>query len=439
MKKVDILFLYETRVRELENICLIKHELERRGYSVGVMNTWNNLGIKKPPFKAKVVVTHAMYHDGIYGFVKDFCGDVPKIVNMQCEQIGVFKNDVEDNLYVLKGIAKESVNICWGERTAKRLRERSGIDDDHIAITGQVTLDFCREELRDYYLSREEIANKYNLPKDCNLNLFISSFSYVNLPEAILKSYGKENREFIDFSRNSFDGVLYWFQKIMDEYPGEAIIYRPHPAEADNERLKELCEKYKGRFFVISELSVKQWIAVSDKVYTWYSTASAEAYMFGVPVAVLRPVELSHDREVTIFENASFITTYEEFENTIKNGIVSSLDDKVMKYHYSVEPTMSYIRVADTIEKVYKDDKYLIKNPPLQAELSAVGKAKLFVHNFIGVFANLMPKSIHFLDKYRKAEKPIDEYTLKLQRNNYASEKDIEEIQAKIVSALKVK
>ena len=31
MQKVDVLFLHETRVRELENICLLKYELERRG------------------------------------------------------------------------------------------------------------------------------------------------------------------------------------------------------------------------------------------------------------------------------------------------------------------------------------------------------------------------------------------------------------------------
>ena len=37
MRKYDFLFLYEVKNRELESLCLLKYELERRGYSVAIV------------------------------------------------------------------------------------------------------------------------------------------------------------------------------------------------------------------------------------------------------------------------------------------------------------------------------------------------------------------------------------------------------------------
>lgn len=34
MKEFDFLFIYEHKVRELENLCLMKYELDRRGYKL---------------------------------------------------------------------------------------------------------------------------------------------------------------------------------------------------------------------------------------------------------------------------------------------------------------------------------------------------------------------------------------------------------------------
>ena len=36
IQEVDFLIIYEHKVRELENMCLIKYELERRGYTVEI-------------------------------------------------------------------------------------------------------------------------------------------------------------------------------------------------------------------------------------------------------------------------------------------------------------------------------------------------------------------------------------------------------------------
>ncbi len=435
MKKVDILFLYETRVRELENICLLKYELERRGYTVGVQNTWNELAKKtKPKYDAKVVVTHAMYHDGIYQFVQSIVGNVPKVVNMQCEQVGTLQDDeADDSRFLLQGVAAQSMNICWGKKSYDRLLNRSKISPEYLRLTGQITLDFCRPELKGYYKTRQELEKEYTLPSDCQLNLFISSFAYVNLPVTIAAQSDIQDKSlFIKCSRDSFRGVLQWFDTFLAERKDQAVVYRPHPAEANNPVLNDLCEKYPGRFFVISQHSVKQWVAVSDRVYTWYSSAGAEVYTFGVPFGILRPVEIPRSMEVELFKNARFITDYEGFMASVEGGNETVIDPEVFRELYDVQPTMSYIRVADAIEEVWKDDKYLIKNPPALPPKTFSMKIKEFAHKAVGVIADRLPKKTALLKKYRTPMQEVDAYTLQRRANNFATDKEIEEIQQKI-------
>ena len=438
MKKVDVLFLYETRVRELENICLLKYELERRGYTVAVLNTWNELGKKsRPKYDAKVVVTHAMYHDGIYQFVQSIVGKVPKVVNLQWEQIGtVGEKESGNSRYVLKGVAAQCMNICWGDETVARLIEKSGIDPHYLRKTGSITLDFCRPQLRKYYLSREGLFAQYGLPADKQINLFISSFAYVNLPPEILAESDTSNKnEFIHLSNESFHKVLTWFDQMLTETEDQVLVYRPHPAEAENPVLLAMCERHPDRFFVIREQSVKQWIATCDQVYTWYSTAAAEVRAFGVPLAILRPHPLPRHREVEVFEGATLITDYGTFLRSVQEGVSDGLCSEVFDRYYSIEERMSYLRVADAIEEVLLDDTYLIRYTECAHPKDTVAiKIKKALRAVVTLAADVLPEGICLLQKYRTPA-PSD-YTRQLQASNYASDQEVETIQATLTALL---
>ncbi len=41
--RVDILFMYESKVREIEGVCLIAGELAKRGYCTAILETWEPL------------------------------------------------------------------------------------------------------------------------------------------------------------------------------------------------------------------------------------------------------------------------------------------------------------------------------------------------------------------------------------------------------------
>ncbi len=435
MKKVDVLFVYETRVRELESICLLKTALELRGYSTAILNTWNAIGQKVPPYDAKVVVAPSMYNNGIYDFLKEMCGAVPKVVNLQWEQIGpVGDEEREDAWYILKDLAKQCMHICWGPATYERLQNRAGIDVEHLCLAGQPAFDFCKPEYRNYYESKEAILERFGIPADKELNLFISSFSYVDLPERLEKeSLFSEVDAFIDVSCNSFAKMLEWFDRFLSENPSQALVYRPHPSEAQNDRLMALAKKYPEQLFVIGDLSVKQWIAVSDRIYTWFSTASAEAYAFGKPIAVLRPIPIPLSLETSLLQNVEKVDSYEAFVATLKDGCCQSLSEKDFLRYYRYDETPAYVRIADAIEKVYRDDAYLIVDDRPKAKVSAIQKIKTTAHNFVGFFADRLPKSIAFLDKYRSHDE-LDEYSINRQRTSYVSGQELSEMQAKIMS-----
>ena len=149
---------------------------------------------------------------------------------MQWEQVGSIKEESnEDTLFRLSGIAKFALNICWGEKTYNRLKEYSDISDKNLFMSGHLTLDFLREEFRNYFYSRNELFLKYNISIDKKVCLFISSFSYVNLPNSIASistNTNEELEEFIKVSNNSQKKILEWIMKYLTDNK-DVIFYIP--------------------------------------------------------------------------------------------------------------------------------------------------------------------------------------------------------------------
>ena len=53
----DVLLTYETRNREIENLCLLKVELEKRGYSVKIRMQYDTFFRHHRPINARLVVS----------------------------------------------------------------------------------------------------------------------------------------------------------------------------------------------------------------------------------------------------------------------------------------------------------------------------------------------------------------------------------------------
>lgn len=360
---IDFLILYEHKVREFENICLIKVELERRGYSVIFSNTFDVKNLKLFFLKPEVLVGKAMETVWLYKQTIKKCGRVKKIVNLQWEQV-INEDEEKQKIWTPSGKAKEATHICWGKKSYNRLK-KAGVKN--AVITGHIAMDFLRPEFKEYYKSKQEITREFNLDNNKKLVLFISSFGLNSdiIDEEMFKTmnlnynydWGKTLNEG-DMSRSK---ILEWADRLLTERKDIVFVYRPHPSENYNKKsiLDELAEKH-SNFKVIREYSVKQWILVADRVLTWVSTSIVEAFFAKKHVGVLRPISLSKDTQnVEIYKDIKPITTYEKMLEEIDNPSEEfPIQESVIREHYLVDETPSYIKVCDLLEEVLKTSKY---------------------------------------------------------------------------------
>lgn len=363
--KYDFLFVYEVKNRELENICLIACELKRRGYSVCVRETWEKKHHPRRRIYAEVVVTFALYGNSQVVYLSSFTRKLRKIVNLQWEQLfSIADEQDEESHRKPENQASKAVFISWGKYNKDMLTDEADLDECQICEAGHVSLDFLKPRFQGYYLSRDELLSKYKIDGNSKIVLFISSFSYVDLPVSeISASYYNEMAFnplfFQQLSVRSQEQVLSWFEKLLQLDSNVILIYRPHPAESESELLRIMNEKYQ-RFYVIGDYSVKQWVLASDIIYTWYSTSIAEVRAAGKVCFVLRPTEIPKDIDYRVFCGTKFICTFEEFFRSIKGPSSEfELNDDMLKKYYRMDEAYAYEIICDKLEEVIKNDVYI--------------------------------------------------------------------------------
>lgn len=448
MKKIDFLFIYEVKSREIENICLIKYELEKRGYTVEVINTWYYLKKLPPKYSPEVIITFALYNDETYKFISTFSSKITKIMNLQWEQIGSVKEETDTNsLFFLDGISKYCVNVCWGENTYNRLKNVCRIGENNLLLSGHITLDFLRNDLKQYYYSKEFIMNKYDIPQNKRICIFVSSFSYVNLPESIANQANYSSSElsnFIKISNESQKMIIKWIADYLEKNDDVVFIYRPHPAEAQNESIMKIAEDT-NNFRIISDYSVKQWAWVSDIVYMWYSTSIAEAFYSQKSCYILRPLEVPSERELGIYKEADFITNYKDFEYSVtRNDYNFPISQDVMNSYYHIDyDTPTYIKICNKLEEMLFSNEFILPKLTNQQRIPIYLRVKRYVYRSkIRPILEFMSDWIKIDFPYHKRRKKkktdgTESYILEMIEKNYVTQDEILTIQNDIKNTLK--
>ena len=362
----EVVIVYENVVRELDNSLLLMAELEQRGCSVKLVYKPEGILWKH---RSGVVLLPNCYNTKDYekynyllntNGSEYICLHYEQVLSKRVEKIGIHNP---------KGKAKDIWMLCWGENCYKRLVDY-GISKRMLRICGAMQLDFLREEFCEFYMSRTEIAKKYGLDESKKWMLYISSFSYVD-NTIIAKYTGKELgdyefvKKFTEISTKSQRATLGWFEKFVCENQDVIIIYRKHPVEAANKNILALKHQYPERFFDISDLSVKQWIKVSDIITTWFSTSAAEVYMAKKPLQVIRPYPIEMEYDVPYYYNANCIDSYDKLKdiaNADESVLINSIPEDVIKEYYFIDELPAYVRVADTVEEAFKNPTSLSEN-----------------------------------------------------------------------------
>lgn len=450
MEQCDVLITYEIRNREIENLCLVKRELERRGYKVMFRMQYETFLKTPKPIDAKLVVVPGYYRERAQFYSSSHTVRTTKIVNMLWEQVFNAANEDDPNFVSsIKPWGRSVVHLAWGKRMQERLDKQWGVALDHAPVTGQIALDFLRGSLRNYYDDRKTLYERYQIPQGKRTHLFISSLAYADADMRVIKSAASNGdisrpMKFAELSIETRKQLLDWFEKILEENQDDILIYRPHPEEKKSVELSALAARQK-RFLVISDESVKQWVLCCDKIYTWFSTSVAEVYAAGKGCAILRPVEMPYESDIKMFHSAQHITTYEQFKEEFASSEQKmAISPEVLSGYYYVDPDKySYELVADAIERALKDDRYNL-DPPRNNPFKSGGIFnKQRVANALKraiVKSRIMSKiqKGKFLEgsKFRELLDNVFYVDAKLKKN-YVSDEEIRAIEERIEKALK--
>ena len=365
MEQLDFLFVYEHKVRELENLCLAKYELDKRGYKtkIAYIEDAVNALCSRPVYHAKVLCTMACYNNKTAKWhAKDYV-KFDKIIDLQWENIvypkdeereGAFKNYIE--------IGKDVVHVSWGEQNVKRLKNAAHIDPKKIKLTGHMGMDFLREPLNRFYTGREEFFKKYDLDPDKKTIFFASPYYGDALSEDYIKDmcfrFGDNWTDYYKFMCDSQHIVIEWFEKICNKYPDIQVVFRPHPGHPSI--MADEAAKRTPNFRLIGEDSVKQWIVTCDRVYTGNSSVVVEAFFAKKMCELIFPIPVTEGFELKLISGARQITTYDEFEASITadNSEFPVPRENIEEIYLIDWDRFNFEKFADMAEEVLKDDYY---------------------------------------------------------------------------------
>lgn len=351
----DVLILYEHKNRELENACLIAAELELRGYTVSIQCIYS---LKRYFTKTRILLVPHLYDDAqVVMFCKNFWLRNNLVIDMQYEQ--VLRKSQHDGIHNPSGQAKQALHLAWG-KAQEELYMKHGIPETNISVVGHVGMDLMDSKFDLMFKSKKEMAREFNLDPNKIWLLFISTFSYKMKTDEELNAYyllDKSGAEGVKQSVRAQSIILEWLKKIAIENENIEVIYRRHPSEREDPDILEI-EKRINNFHCIDQYTMRQWVRISDRLYTWYSTSIADAYFGNKTCLILRPEKVAEDYELDIMHNADFITNYTDFKHSVDiyDTFTFPIKDEVMYYYYGKtnkrKQRFAYENVSDVCEYV---------------------------------------------------------------------------------------
>lgn len=385
MKELDFLFLYEHKVRELENLCLIKYELDRRGYKTEIRyieDAENALAVK-PFVHAKVLLVMACYNNQTLEWQTKNFVKFDKVIDMQWENIVYPKDENRKDAYKnYTEIGKDVVRVSWGKQNQKRMLDVVKMDPKKLKVTGHVGMDFLRPPLTGYYLSRKELFEKYQLPLNKKVILFASPYYGDQLDESYVRDmcvrFGDDWADYYRFMCESQIQVLNWMEQIIKADNEICFIFRPHPGHPSR-CAQELADKY-NNFKIISGESVKQWIVTCDKVYTGNSSVVVEAFFAKKMCQLLFPLPVTEGFELKLISDSDKIITFEDFKSSVyaEHEKFPTPEESIEEIYLIDWDQPSYIKFANIAEEILKDDYYRLSKAQLREYKTAYkGIAKL--------------------------------------------------------------
>lgn len=351
--RLDYLIIYEHASRELETDCYLASILKHRGYKVKIINRKYLWRVFLDP---KVIITPYLYGDNdVHEFTGFISGRKRAIVDLQYEQV-YNKARLDSDFSKPSALSSLATHICWGQKTRERMA-KEGVLLDNLPVTGAISLDFNRPQLHPLLKTKKELSTEFDLDISKKWHLFISSFVYSSLSKSAIDVIEKKIPRygpFVEVTCESQKNVLGWIIQMAKKHPDQEFIYRPHPNEFDTPLVKSL-EDASSNIRVISNYSIRQWVAVCDTCSNWFSTSIADCFFAKRPCCVLRPITIPREFEIEILEGCKTISTIEEYDAFLSSDspTISPMDMAAFSGLYLTDTSVLFgERVADVCERV---------------------------------------------------------------------------------------
>jgi len=257
-------------------------------------------------------------------------------LNLAYEQI--FQN-INENLKAPKDefSKKWVIHHAWGRNYFEYLT-KFGVCPENIVINGNLSYALYKYPYRKYFLSRNELAEKFNLNASKKWLFIPENYGAAFYTEKILEekiNKGIDSTDVIkyrDFATKSLKEVIKWCARILKSDDIE-IIFRPRPSTSSNRMedfFTEVLPEIPKGLHIIKDHTVREWILASDIIMSSYSTTLIEAAIAEKPIAMLTPHPFPDYLNASWYYMVPKIESYEEFLSKISSPTPESY--KSLKY-----------------------------------------------------------------------------------------------------------
>ncbi|WP_026513895.1 hypothetical protein [Butyrivibrio sp. LB2008] len=353
--------IYEVNNREFNNCVLLQRELNRRGYDARIYNKTEDM-LLGDNSNSITVIPNSYRNEDLNHYQYCFNTNGGIIIIYSCEQV---TNHVLPAFFDYSdgNRVKRLPHLCWGSDYKDFISEL-GFNNKYNSIVGAIQLDFYRSNFKSLYRSREELAKMFELPNDKKWILFVSDFVFnsENIVEQIIKS-GDQSEEIIKnkhiFGKKSCEKIMEWFDELFRENDEYIIIYRKHPIEQITKNVIDFWSSHKDKFFMISDLNIREWIINCDKVASWYSTTVIDCIAAEKDMLLLRPYEMGETsgfKDYEIYNGYCKIDSFKKMYEMLNQKCSYPEDTKrIIDKLYSIDGKPTYIRMVDAIDMIVGD------------------------------------------------------------------------------------
>lgn len=437
-KRYDFIIAYEHVTRELSSICILKANLEKNGHSVFVYYIEDKKVLfGKTRYKCDVFVMPYGYDDFRIFIATRQTISFNKLINLQWEQLFTKLEENDPNSYKTpKGLFKEyGIHISWGDKNRKRLLENAKVDNERIRVCGHMALDFLKYPLNRLYRNREDLLQQYGISPDIKkVRLFISSYKSAFVEgrdlELQISRFGSWRKNQHETLLKSFNDVIGWYEEAMKQRPDEVFIYRPHPGELSmwpegiRNRMNRMLRD-NPNFRIIDELSVQQWILVSDWICIGGpSTAIVEAYFAGKSCFILYPYDLPKEIEMELYDNAKYVRNKADFQVSLDDNQEFPLQDSIIKSYYDNSDGFAFEKVLNILEEVRLNSMFSIPQKEIKEAYKKSYNQEWEGHNYIWKLKCIQAMEYFIGQRFKKPEF-CRAFYLEYTENSKAAESEI--------------